>query len=272
MKLYEIFKYCLLSVTLALSSLVDARAEAAEHERASQYQYIFGYGSLTNSVSRERSLGFSAPATPVRISDEFGYVRAWNHSSSVRRCTFLGLAKPSNITPCNALSRIHSTTINGVIYPVTQDDLAVWDARESGYNRTEIPWKFIQQVNDHALPRAGTVWVYIPKTAKGTNPSSSHPIEQHYVDMCVLGFLEYGEDFAQEMLRTTYNWSPHWVNDRNTPGWWNDRPEEQRLKEYAIVDRLIAENDMLSSCRNKQSECCSAGVTHDEQSEQQPPR
>jgi hypothetical protein len=40
-------------------------------------QFIFGYGSLINSASRNSTAGKTVPAIPVRVSAAFGYIRAW---------------------------------------------------------------------------------------------------------------------------------------------------------------------------------------------------
>ena len=39
-------------------------------------QFIFGYGSLINSASRNSTAGKTVPAIPVRVSAAFGYIRA----------------------------------------------------------------------------------------------------------------------------------------------------------------------------------------------------
>ena len=41
-------------------------------------QFIFGYGSLINTASRDSTAGKMVPAVPVRISAAFGYIRTWN--------------------------------------------------------------------------------------------------------------------------------------------------------------------------------------------------
>jgi hypothetical protein len=44
-------------------------------------QFIFGYGSLINTASRNSTASAPIPAIPVRVSAAFGYVRAWNDRS-----------------------------------------------------------------------------------------------------------------------------------------------------------------------------------------------
>ena len=40
--------------------------------------YIFGYGSLINTASRNSSVTTPIPAIPVRVSAQFGFARVWN--------------------------------------------------------------------------------------------------------------------------------------------------------------------------------------------------
>jgi cation transport regulator ChaC len=92
-------------------------------------QFIFGYGSLINSASRNSTAGKTVPAIPVRVSAAFGYVRAWDDRST-SGFTALGLRKPG--------ANEKAGTINGVLYPVEGGDMAKYDVREQGYRRVEV--------------------------------------------------------------------------------------------------------------------------------------
>ena len=37
---------------------------------------------------------------------------------------------------------------------------------------------------------------------------------ESYIDAVVEGGLEYGDDFARELIETTADWSDYWLNDR----------------------------------------------------------
>src|SRR6202022_374398 len=82
-------------------------------------QFIFGYGSLINTASRNSTASAPIAAIPVRVSAAFGYVRAWNDRSP-SGFTALGLRKPH---PGEGAS-----TVNGVLYPVEGDDMSKFDA------------------------------------------------------------------------------------------------------------------------------------------------
>lgn len=181
--------------------------------------YIFGYGSLVNAQSRARTLGKHVDAIPVRISKDFGYRRAWNYPAG--GFTALGLEKSD--TPA---------TINGVIYPASGDDMQKWDERESGYRRVQIPWQFVEPATWLNIPTSGHLWVYVPVNAQPPKPEL--PLVQSYIDVCMIGFLEYDDDFAKEFLETTFGWSTLWLNDRV-----QSRRPWVFLKESGTIDKFL---------------------------------
>src|SRR5579875_1793309 len=60
---------------------------------AQPVNFIFGYGSLINTASRNATAGAPIHAIPVRVSAAFGYVRAWCDRSP-SGFTALGLRRP----------------------------------------------------------------------------------------------------------------------------------------------------------------------------------
>ena len=194
--------------------------------------FIFGYGSLISTASRNSTSAHPIAAIPVRVSAAFGYIRTWNDRSP-SGFTALGLRKPAPGE--NAL------TINGVLYPVEGNDMAAFDAREQGYVRVEIPHADIEAVSWQALPAQGRIWVYVPdKPGKEPgvdlpNADVHFPMLESYIDVVIEGGLEYGPDFAREIIATTKDWSRYWLNDRDLARrpWVFD-------KQSAAVDRLLA--------------------------------
>jgi len=193
--------------------------------------FIFGYGSLINTASRNSTASSPIHAIPVRVSAAFGYVRTWDD-----RCpcgfTALGLAKPG---PGES-----AMTINGVVFPVLGEDMTAFDKREAGYARVEVPRADIQAVSWEQLPPQGKIWVYVPqhgKEAPGLDlplPNAAYPLLESYVDVVIEGGLEYGPDFAREIIETTKGWNAYWLNDRELARrpWVFD-------KNYAAVDALL---------------------------------
>ena len=67
-------------------------------------------------------------------------------------------------------------------------------------------------------------------------PSITHPILQTYIDVCLSGCLEYGEEFAREFIRTTFLWSVYWLNERELA-----RRPWLHQKQYVKIDALLRE-------------------------------
>jgi hypothetical protein len=176
--------------------------------------FIVGFGSLINSGSRN-STAAARIAIPVRVSASFGYIRSWNERREA--FTALGLRKAN---PGES-----GVTINGVLYPAEGADGSQFDEREEGYVKVEVPMSQIEAVGWPPLPETGHFWIYVPvrsiaqggKGAPGeglAEPDVEHPLLQSYIDVVVEGGLEYGEEFAREIVETTDGWSRFWLNDR----------------------------------------------------------
>jgi len=195
-------------------------------------QFIFGYGSLVNTASRNATAGAPIPAIPVRVSPVFGYIRTWNDRSP-SGFTALGLRRPR--------AGESASTINGVLYPVDGDDMSKFDAREEGYTRVEIPHDQIEAVSWQSIPQSGHIWVYVPLHPGSEpgiglpEPDAAFPMVESYIDIVVEGGLEYGQDFARELIETTADWSQFWLNDRELAR----RPWVHDVKSGA-VDKLLA--------------------------------
>jgi hypothetical protein len=204
--------------------------------------FIFGYGSLINSLSRNATAASPILAIPVRVSADFGWIRAWNFRSQ-SGFTALGLRKPNEGE--------HSTTINGVLYPVEGTDMARFDEREVGYRRLEVPPSQIEAVGWQPLPTVGHFWLYVPEErgkigeVNGVGPAKpdrDFPLLESYIDVFVEGGLEYGKEYARELIETTQGWSPYWLNDRvlaRRP--WVRDPQSQ------TVDELLQSTTVTSA-------------------------
>jgi hypothetical protein len=223
-----------LAVLLLAVITLPVRAEDFWHRMLPDQpsNFIFGYGSLINTASRNATSNHPIPAVPVRVSAAFGYIRVWN-GRSPSGFTALGLRKPA--------PGENAATINGVVYPVMGNDMAAFDARERGYVRVEVPLADIEAVSWQELPAQGRIWVYIPDIAGNEPgvglplPDARFPMLESYIDVVVEGGLEYGTEFAREIIATTKDWSRYWLNDRDLARrpWVFD-------KQSAAVDRLLA--------------------------------
>lgn len=193
--------------------------------------FIFGYGSLINTQSRNSTASKPIKAIPVRVSASFGYVRGW--VDRVRTgYTALGLRKPQ--------SGEKPMTINGVLYPVEGNDMSLFDAREDGYMRVEVPLDEVKGMSSVQMPAEGKIWTYVSVKRDDTPDRGLHvatadyPVVQSYVDIVIDGALEYGPDFAREVLETTTDWNRYWLNDRI-----NARRPLVHEKNAGIIDKLL---------------------------------
>lgn len=105
--------------------------------------YIFGYGSLMNRTSAERTLGRSLCCNEIHHAILNDYIRSWTAKDCVK------LRKDEQIIPCDALfldlTQQQSTQCNGVIIKVDQRELCRLDTREKGYERVAVELRLNEQ-------------------------------------------------------------------------------------------------------------------------------
>lgn len=177
--------------------------------------YIFGYGSLIEDESRQRTIPSARDAYPAMVE---GIRRGW-----FARGATSGLAT----TYAGALDDPEARA-NGVVFRVSEQELAVMDLSESaGYRRCLIEPDQITMLDGRKAPPRGLVWTYInnfpPSELEENIPSESFPLVQSYIDMCINGCLEVearyptAAGFTRTFLATTGEWSRFWVNDRLCP-------------------------------------------------------
>ena len=176
----------------------------------SNTQFIFGYGSLVETESRTRTVPAAKDASPVNVK---GIHRGWFDQTpgNSLSTTFLGAVSDPKFE------------CNGVIFKVTQEELAAFDKRETGYTRKRIDQKDITMLDGTNIPPAGDIWFYASTEKRYASPK--FPIVQSYVDICLNGCLEleakYPEakkkKFAVKFIESTTDWSKYWVNDRIYP-------------------------------------------------------
>lgn len=98
--------------------------------------YLFGYGSLINRSSAERTLGRSLCCHEVHCATLADYIRSWTARDCVK------LKKDGQVTPCDALfldlSPQQNAQCNGVVIQVDQRELSRLDIREKGYERITV--------------------------------------------------------------------------------------------------------------------------------------
>ncbi|OJA00800.1 hypothetical protein BEV13_02350 [Rickettsiella grylli] len=195
-----------------------------------QQHYIIAYGSLIETNSKNTTAQDSGVNQPVWVDN---YQRGWLSKglSSSLSTTYLAVIK-------NKKSRF-----NGTIFHVSNTHaFKNFDAREKYYCRVSVPARNVHLLNGKKLPQ-GHFWIYELKPEFLASPSSHYPIVQSYVDIFLSGCLEiekkyHLKHFAMHCIKTTTDWSNHWVNDRIYPRRpWVHQPHA--LKIDALLEQQI---------------------------------
>lgn len=168
--------------------------------------FILGYGSLINSESRAKT-GKTGQVWPVKLR---GFERHWSVISPDFAMSSVAVVKATN------------SACNGVLVEVAADQLPLFDKREAGYQRAQIPVEALFSYRDQVLPQ-GTYWIY--HTDNIVTPDQQCPIALSYVDVILSGCLEHGEEFVQDFLQLTKGWLSPSVNDRQAPRYPRVQPD-----------------------------------------------
>lgn len=178
------------------------------------------------------------PGAVATITKCFGYKRKWNFRS------FTGFTALGVVS-----SEDEASDINGVLFQVPRSEMSNFDRREVGYERVEVPLKFLEfhpgvsgstpQLNIGSNEK---IWLYVPIPSQNMYADENHPLLQSYVDTVLQGCLEWGgEDMAEDFILSTGGWSCFYLND--TPS--SRRPWLFR-KQYATIDELLSKHSQLT--------------------------
>jgi hypothetical protein len=181
-----------------------------------QTHWIFGYGSLICADSRSRT-GASGDALAVEVE---GLERSWNVALSDADLSVVGIRQRKG----------HHA--GGMLFPVEEDQLPLFDAREKEYQRVELASRELRCLDNQALPE-GHFWVYLPP-----EQTSPHPIAQSYLDVVLHGCLQQGETFARHFLEFTSDWKER-LDDRHQPLYPRALNPEQQQQWLPKIDSLL---------------------------------
>jgi hypothetical protein len=252
-----------------LTKMSSSSSSSAHHHRIQHY--IFGYGSLICSTSRSKTSGnVTGPVLPVQVD---GLQTSWSVRAETAGWTPLGVSFAPSSTTARAF---------GVLVSVGMTELALFDERELGYQRTELslaqvkPIPFLDRQTyyddlhpDHrhvirAMNRPDLVEASLEEDDNDADaddeervkikiwtylpemfkPSNSDfPIPQSYLDVILRGCLELSPRLAIEFLKHT-----NVVGDQ--PALVDDRHRhlyprgdyEWSLQNADRVDRLLSEH------------------------------
>ena len=193
------------------------------------HEYIFSYGSLVNTFSRNNSLRRSR-VIPVMVHENFGYTRKWNTKSNKTHSCVLGLTK----------NEAKNTKINGLLIRCTPTIKQQLELRETSYKKIQIVSEFIIPYNQNdSIPKNIIVHTFIP-LKRQESISIKCNTSQSYIDMVVLGFLEYGEKYAKMMYATTQDWD----SNMDTYAKWKSNIQKRIHEIYVTLHYFTKEYDM----------------------------
>jgi len=201
--------------------------------------YVFGYGTLISSESRAYTVGEGTGKEiliPVRVS---GIERAWNLQITRLGKDYQGVSH-GNGTILGIVEN-DSAVCNGILIEVSQDALRELDKREAEYNRVEVLLSKITILTDQTFPSDASIWVYFPKDLPSP-VNDEYPLIQSYIDVILTGCLiEYGEEFAIELIQSTTGWDGgSWIDDRYCPRYTRLLQDTSCLSEIdALLERYV---------------------------------
>ena len=158
-------------------------------EQVEETQWMFAYGSLSNTKLRHLLLEEVLPVIPCKISSDYGHKRKWIQNKALGSIT-------SGIFPNE-----NPVDINGIIFPIKEEDFIKLDDYEYGYKRELFDWKNIK-LDGKEQYSGQKLWIYIPDQDY-EKPEFFKKLPTIYVDYCVEGFLEISKDSMIEFIKTT---------------------------------------------------------------------
>lgn len=204
------------------AAMLASRISSSEPERNAP-TFIFFYGSCISAESRDRT-GLSGLCLPCNVH---GFERTWSATVDLEALKAVTNPAVKAVTAVSAQPK-PGAHCNGVIVQVPEAELPAFDKREAGYVRTPIAPDDVaidaelcrrMGLPSSTLPEGASVFIYVHPEG---SPTAKAPVIQSYLDVMLLGCLEYGEAFAVEFLRTTHSWGAErgaFVNDRVLPAY-----------------------------------------------------
>ena len=154
---------------------------------------VFCYGSLVNSMSRLKTIGRVTAGTYCHLLARAGYVRQWSiHgacSVSGEKLTALALVRADD-------EWTYGHTVGGIMIEVTDKELVRLDERERGYVRQSVPITLFDVGREGEKDEE--VFTYVSERQEA--PTYEFPVRRSYMNICIDGFLEYGDKALEEFM------------------------------------------------------------------------
>ena len=200
--------------------------------------YIVGYGSLLSHDSRLNHSRIDETAYPLELT---GWQRSWVTRSLDEKQTYVGAVRQTG------------AKMNGALIP-TEEISPELQERESNYRFTKLSIDdftfspYLHEGEDVLKEQLEHKSIWVCETLKINNADENYPVNQSYVDTCLMGCLEVGGVlFAQHFIQQTTGWDNAWINDRSHKKYPRyariDEEEQMRIdSELASILRFRKEN------------------------------
>ena len=152
---------------------------------------IITYGSLINTQEVEKLREHPTHVIPIKLET---FKRSFNQRPAWRKST----GEHSAVLNVETSAQ---NWLNAVCYCYTDFDFTTLDDRERGYSRTAVQPDKISYYQGHNLPELEKVSIYLGKTEYLSNTLLPNP---DYLDICLRGAKNWGEDFYYDFLNTTH--------------------------------------------------------------------
>ena len=177
---------------------------------------LVGYGSLLLRSSLERTLGGTYTGPYLQCSVR-GWRRTWDAAVPNQKFYVEGVegrTTPRAILYLN-VTRDLSTTINGIIFVVNQEELAAYDERESIYERVDV------RADVDVGVEGGPIYMYVCRPeyciAHSDSPADA-AVRATYLQMIEDGLSDLDEKFRRQYEQSTDSPPAHLIiEDRIKP-------------------------------------------------------
>jgi len=152
---------------------------------------IITYGSLINTQEIEKQQDDPTHIIPVKLET---FKRSFNQRPAWRKST-------GEYSAVLNVQISEQNWLNGVCYCYADFDFTTLDNRERGYSRTVVPPDKINGYQGHRLPDLAGIFIYLGKKEYEHSTLLPNP---DYLDICLKGAKNWGEDFYRDFLNTTH--------------------------------------------------------------------
>ncbi|HLP64746.1 gamma-glutamylcyclotransferase family protein [Flavobacterium sp.] len=155
--------------------------------------YIFGYGSLVNLESLEKTIKRKLKPNEIHPVTLNGYTRVWNYTAKIFAAE---LNKEITAVYLN-IAPFHNSSLNGIVFEVSDSELELLKKRELFYSLVDIT----ANVKFDGNVKVFTFICYDKQHL--TDYDTKCFVMKKYIDIVNSGFESISENFLTEYNKTT---------------------------------------------------------------------